>query len=70
MTTWTLSLVALSLALWGEPEPPGRLHYGRCGPNAHIESYPHAQLARHAYGCRSDDDGFLEGPGRGDRRRN
>jgi len=49
---------------------PGPLHYGRCGANAHTESYPHARDERHAYGCKSDDAGLLEGPGQGDQRRN
>ena len=49
---------------------PGPLHYGKCGPDAHTESYPHAKDERHAYGCKSDDNGLLEGPGQGDQRRN
>lgn len=49
---------------------PGHLHYGRCGANAHTESYPHAKDAQRAYGCKSDDAGYLEGFGQGDQRRN
>jgi hypothetical protein len=49
---------------------PGPLHYGKCGADAHTEAYPYAKEERHAYGCKSDDNGFLEGPGQGDQRRN
>ncbi len=49
---------------------PGPLHYGRCGGDAHTESYPYARDERHAYGCKSDDNGFLESDGQGDKRRN
>lgn len=49
---------------------PGALHYGKCGVNAHTEAYPRAKNERHAYGCKSDDAGFLEGPAQSDQRRN
>jgi hypothetical protein len=49
---------------------PGPLHYGRCGPDAHTESYPYAREERHAYGCKSNESGLLEGAGQGDQRRN
>jgi len=49
---------------------PGPLHYGRCGPDAHTESYPYARDERHAYGCKSNQDGLLESDGQGDKRRN
>ncbi len=66
------ALLLLSVGLSGcNPYPlPGRLAYGKCGPDAHTESYPRAHDQRHAYGCKSDDDGFLESDGQGDRRRN
>ena len=65
-------LILLSSTLAGcNPYPlPGPLHYAKCGRDAHTESYPHAKDARHAYGCKSDDDGLLESDGQGDHRRN
>ena len=67
-----VAAVALAVTVSGcNPYPlPGPLHYGSCGANAHTESYPHARDERHAYGCKSDDAGFLEGPGQGDQPRN
>ncbi len=50
--------------------PPGRLVYGHCGMDAHTEAYPHAKDPLKAYGCRSDDDGYLESTGQGDRQMN
>jgi hypothetical protein len=35
-----------------------------------LESYPLAQEERHAYGCKSDTEGYLEGSGQADARRN
>ena len=76
MTLRTLAsgaaLIVLTAGLAAcNPYPlPGRLAYGKCGQDAHTESYPRAHDARHAYGCKSDDDGFLESDGQGDRRRN
>jgi hypothetical protein len=75
MTTrvWTsFAALALAASLSGcNPYPlPGPLHYGKCGPNAHTEAYPRAKDERHAYGCKSDDAGYLEGPAQGDQRRN
>ena len=69
---WRLGVLALSGLLAGcNPYPlPGPLHYGRCGPDAHTESYPYAKHERNAYGCKSDDDGYLESSGQGDRMRN
>ena len=49
---------------------PGRLVNGRCGADAHTESYPYARDERHAYGCRSNEAGLLEGPSQGDNMRN
>jgi len=49
---------------------PGPLHNGKCGVNAHTEAYPRAKDERHAYGCKSNDAGFLEGPAQGDQPRN
>jgi hypothetical protein len=49
---------------------PGPLHYKGCGKDAHTESYPLAKDERHAYGCKSDNDGFLETSSQADRRRN
>ena len=67
-----IALLALTASVAGcaALPPPGAMHYGRCGRDAHTESYPHARLERHAYGCKSDDNGFLESDGQGDRRRN
>ena len=66
------ALLAATLMLSGcNPYPlPGRLAYGRCGPDAHTESYPLAKRERDAYGCKSDESGFLEGSSQGDARRN
>jgi hypothetical protein len=50
--------------------PPGRLVYGHCGWDSHTESYPRAKDPRKAYGCKSDDDGYLEAEGQGDKPRN
>jgi hypothetical protein len=44
--------------------------YRYCGINHHTEAYPKARDDRKAYGCRSDDSGFLEGPAQGDERGN
>jgi len=44
--------------------------YSHCGINRHTESYPKSREARRAYGCKSDDAGFLEGPPQGDERGN
>jgi hypothetical protein len=67
-----VALLVLTASVAGcSPLPlPGPLHYGHCGPNAHTESFPHAKDERHAYACRSDDNGFLESDGQGDQRRN
>ena len=64
--------LALAAALSGcNPYPlPGRLVYDRCGKDGHTEAYPLAQDDRHAYGCKADQEGFLEGPGQADNRRN
>ena len=67
-----MSMLVLAACLSGcAPYPlPGPLHYGACGRGSHTESYPDAKDERHAYGCKSDDSGYLEGPGQGDQRRN
>lgn len=67
-----VALLALTASVAGcAPPPPHQvMRYGRCGPDAHTESYPHARTERHAYGCKSDDNGFLESDGQGDQRRN
>ena len=66
-----LAALALAGSLAGCAYPlPGPLHYGRCGRDSHTESYPYAKDERHAYGCKSDNEGFLEGPGQDDKRRN
>ncbi len=66
------ALLVLTSSLAGcAPLPaPGPLYYGRCGVDAHTESYPFAKDERHAYGCKSDDNGYLESDGQGDPRRN
>jgi hypothetical protein len=65
-------VVAMSATLAGcNPYPlPGPLHYTKCGIDAHTESYPYAHDDRRAYGCKTDDNGFLESDGQGDKRRN
>ncbi len=72
ITLWRVGVLALIGSLAGcTPYPlPGPLHYGRCGPAAHTESYPHAKYKRDAYGCKSDDNGYLEGAGQGDQMKN
>jgi hypothetical protein len=56
-----LSCVALlTLAGCAGYPPPGPLVYGRCGMDAHTEAYPLAEQDRRAYGCKRDQDGFLE----------
>lgn len=67
-----VALLAAAPLLSGcNPYPlPGPLHYGRCGPDAHTESYPYAKRERDAYGCKSDEAGFLEGSTQGDKPRN
>ena len=65
-----LLVLTASVAGCAGPPPPGVMRYGHCGPDAHTESYPHAQDERRAYGCKSDDNGFLESDGQGDQRRN
>ena len=49
---------------------PGPLVYDRCGKDKHLESYPLAHDERHAYGCKSDTEGYLEGAGQADNRGN
>ena len=66
----SFAVMALCLGGCAPYRLPGALHYGKCGANTHTESYPHARQSRRAYGCKSDDAGFLEGPGQGDLRRN
>ena len=72
ITLWSIGVLALSGSLAGcNPYPlPGPLHYSRCGPDAHTESYPHAKYKRDAYGCKTDDDGYLEGGVQGDKAKN
>jgi hypothetical protein len=65
-----LLVLTSSLAGCAPLPPPGPLYYGKCGVDAHTESYPHAKDERHAYGCKSDDNGYLESDGQGDQRRN
>jgi hypothetical protein len=66
------ALLILGATLAGcNPYPlPGPLVYDRCGKDRHLESYPLAQEERHAYGCKSDTEGYLEGSGQADARRN
>jgi len=66
------AVLLLAAGLTGcNPYPlPGPLTYGRCGGDAHTESYPEAKDPRRAYGCKSDNDGYLEGAAQGDQRRN
>ena len=65
-------LLALTALLSGcAPYPlPGPLVYGKCGPDAHTEAYPLAQHERRAYGCKKNQDGYLETGAQGDERRN
>ncbi len=67
-----VALLALTASVSGcaAPPPPGIMRYGSCGPDAHTESYPYAKEDRRAYGCKRDDNGFLEGPSQGDSMRN
>lgn len=65
-----LLLLVAALSGCSAYPPPGPLAYGKCGPDAHTESYPRAHEERHAYGCKTDDDGFLESDRQGDQRRN
>ena len=56
---------------WLQSAPlPGPLVYGKCGKDAHTESYPFAKQDRRAYGCKRNADGFLETSAQGDQRRN
>lgn len=66
------ALLAMTLPLFGcgSYPPPGPLVYGKCGKDAHTKSYPLAQKDRHAYGCKRDQDGFLETGAQADERRN
>ncbi len=63
---------ALALLLAGcAPFPaPGRLVYGRCGMDGHTEAYPEARSDRSAYGCKADQNGFLESRAQSDARGN
>jgi hypothetical protein len=63
-------VVAASLAGCGQYPPPGPLVYGPCGHDAHTEAYPHNPDDKKAYGCKSDDDGYLESSGQGDQAMN
>ncbi len=65
-----LLLLATTLAGCSPYPLPGPLVYDRCGKDGHLESYPLAQDERHAYGCKSDSAGYLEGAGQGDKRGN
>ncbi len=64
------ALASTGLASCNPYPLPGPLHYGSCGGDAHTESYPFAHDERHAYGCKSDDSGYLESDGQGDKRKN
>ena len=73
--TWKTGGVLLVLAatLAGCNDPyalKGPLTYERCGKDAHLESYPLAHDERHAYGCKSDTAGYLEGASQADKRGN
>jgi hypothetical protein len=65
-------LLALTTLLFGcSPYPlPGPLVYGKCGPDAHTESYPLAKHEKRAYGCKKNQDGYLETGAQGDQPRN
>jgi hypothetical protein len=56
----------LALAGCSGYPPPGPLVYGKCGMDAHTEAYPLAGQDRRAYGCKQDQEGFLETSAQGD----
>lgn len=68
----TGALLILTATLAGcSPYPlPGPLTYARCGLDGHLESYPNAPDDKHAYDCKRDTEGYLEGADQGDQRRN
>jgi hypothetical protein len=52
------------------PSPPQYYRPGWCAPDHHTEAYPRNPHRKRAYGCKSDQDGFLEGHGQGDKQGN
>ena len=72
----SLKFVVVLLALCGSTD--GRawtqavphVSYSHCPPVSHTEAYPRNPHWKRAYGCKSDQAGFLEGPAQGDEMRN
>lgn len=72
----SLRFVAVLLALcastdgraWTQDAP--HVGYSRCGRDSHTEAYPRNPHWKRAYGCKSDQAGYLEGPAQGDEMRN
>jgi hypothetical protein len=76
MSRATLRFVAVFIVLsastdgraWTEAAP--RVEYSHCPRDSHTEAYPRNPHRKRAYGCKSDQAGYLEGPGQGDGQRN
>jgi len=69
----SLSFLALALALgapadgWAWTQAASSdVVFSRCGHGSHTEAYPRAIHRKRAYGCKSDEAGYLEGRGQND----
>ena len=67
------AVIALSASTnghaWTEAEPR-HVEYSHCPLDSHTEAYPKNWRHKRAYGCKSDQAGYLEGPAQGDEQRN
>jgi hypothetical protein len=51
-------------------DAPPHVGYSHCPPDSHTEAYPRNPDPKKAFGCKSDQAGFLEDSAQGDERRN
>jgi len=76
MSRTSLRFVAVFIALsastdgraWTEAAP--HVGYSHCPRDSHTEAYPRNPHPKRAYGCKSDEAGYLEDSDQGDERRN
>jgi hypothetical protein len=65
-------LIALSASSGGcaRTDAPPHVGYSHCPRDSHSEAYPRNPDPKKAYGCKSDQAGYLEGPAQGDDKSN